>query len=109
MRAIANVTPPPAPVGTTHIEFEYRYFVVRGDGATKVFDSLWERVDPTKPPKPWTPAGHMGFHPTNSSGFGNLPVIDIPIDMFTALRLGLIEFNELELPEGFRALLNIIK
>jgi hypothetical protein len=112
MRAVANITPPPAPVAQTHVEIEYRYFVVRGDGHVKTFDTLWGGSNNNQ----WMPPGSIAFHTTTpfhtttQSGVGqSIPVIDIPLDLLTAMRLGLIQESELALPEGVKALFNMIK
>lgn len=90
------VIPPPPPVLPFKINITYKYFVVRGDGGIKVFDSM---------------------HGSSSGSWltrGNLPVrfaeeILIPMDLVTALMLGLVQPHELELPEHLKAFVNMIK
>lgn len=98
----ATVTPPPAPVAQTQITFFVRFLLVRGDGYAKVLESLHD----TK--APWNPPGSIAIG--GSPGGGNItPEIVIPLDLLTALRLGLIQESELALPEGVKALFNMIK
>lgn len=106
MRIICNITPPPAPVAQTHTEIEYRYFVVRGDGHVKFFSTLWGSDKNAQ----WEQPGTVAFHSIVSNGVGGtVPTIDIPLDLLTAIRLGLVQEHELELPEGVKALFNMIK
>jgi len=98
----ATVTPPPAPVGATQVSFSVRYIVVRGDGFAKVLDSLYDTKSTWMAP---------GTHPLcgGPGGTSQVPEILIPLDLLTALRLGLVQEHELELPEGVKALFNMIK
>lgn len=92
------VTPAPAPVQPAHINFTTAYIVVRGDGMVKIFDNLLSMSTSM-----WCPLANQ-YGPTL-----NHETILIPLDMFSAVRLGLVSVEELELPEGAKALLNIIK
>lgn len=88
----------PAPVLPAHIEVSTAYIVIRGDGMTKVFDTLH--------------GGDYSMWQTLSMQYGpklKPDTILIPLDMFSAVRLGLVTVDELELPEGAKALINIIK
>lgn len=105
----AVVTPPPAPVGQMKILLEQRYFVIRGDGHIAWFSSLHDKASGSAS-RIWNPPGQAPFHANSmSTNEYQSPSIDIPLDMFTAMRLGLVTFEELLLPEGFKALLNLIK
>lgn len=88
----------PAPVLPAHIAFSTAYVVVRGDGKVKIFDTL-------------NGNGYCLWQEISQQYGANLShdTILIPLDMFTAVRLGLVTVEELELPEGAKALLNIIK
>ena len=98
----ATVTPPPAPVAQTQITFTAKYLVVRGDGYSKLLDSLYDTT------APWTAPGSANLW-GSPGGATITPEIIIPLDLFTALRLGLVQESELELPEGVKALFNMIK
>lgn len=89
------IAPQPAPVMPAHIDIEVRYVVVRGDGLCKVFDTLYVSGYPL-----WAKLAEQPM-PVNT--------ILIPIDLFTAVRLGLVTFEELDLPEALRATINMIK
>src|SRR4051812_47464295 len=97
-----QVPPPPAPVAPTRVTFSVRYLLVRGDGHTKLLDSLLDTKTEWQAP---------GFNSITGSpgGGGVAPEIVIPLDLLTALRLGLIQESELALPEGVKALFNMIK
>lgn len=98
----ATVTPPPAPVAQTQINFSVRFLLVRGDGHAKLLESLYDIK------AAWLPPGSVAL--SGSPGGGNtMPEIIIPLDLLTALRLGLIQESELALPEGVKALFNMIK
>lgn len=90
-----RVMPVPPP---TSVEFETCYVVVRGDGLCKIFHELSTRG----PPQVWSKLADKYLSDYNMR-------IHIPVDILTAVYLGLIEFDELQLPEGTRALLNLIK
>ena len=98
----AVVTPPPAPVSSTQITFGVRYLIVRGDGYTKLCDSLYDAKALWQQPGSICLTGSPG-------GSCSTPEIIIPLDLLSALRLGLIQESELALPEGAKALLNMIK
>lgn len=90
------VLPPPQPVLPFKINVEYKYIVVRGDGSAKIFDTVWGGGDGA-----WHPRQHLPFD-TNTT-------IPIPMDLITALMLGLVQPHELELPEHLKAFVNMIK
>lgn len=94
-----KVVPPPQPVVTEHVGFSVMYLIVRGDGHTKMLESL------TDIKAPWVAPGGTTINGTQA----DCPQITIPLDLFTALRLGLIQEHELSLPEGVQALFNMIK
>lgn len=89
----------PAPVLPAHVSFTSAYVVVRGDGMVKIFDSL----NGVSSYNMWGPLSQQYGPNLNSD------TILIPLDMFSAVRLGLVTVDELQLPEGAKALLNIIK
>lgn len=79
------------------LELSVLYVVVREDGSSKRFMSMARpgRDDPYS----WGPGNHHA-----SSG-----EVLVPVDPWTAVKLFMCTFEELQLPEGARALLNIIK
>lgn len=81
----------------THISLDVRYIVIRGDGMCRIFDTLYSSkgLDTT-----WKALAYQILDPNT---------ILIPMDMFTAVRLGLVSFDELQLPEALRATINMIK
>lgn len=95
----SQVLSAPRPVLPAHIAFSTAYVVVRGDGKVKVFDTLY--------------GGEYQVWDTLANKQGaNMFTADtilIPLDLLTATRLGLVSVEDLELPEGAKALLNIIK
>lgn len=96
MNVTVPVTPPVAPVLPYQIEVMYKYIVVRGDGCSKIFESMWGGGDSI-----WHKRGHVPFDTSK--------VILIPMDIVTALALGLVQTSELELPEHLKAFVNMIK
>lgn len=79
------------------LELEVRYMVTRADGACKQFEALTPE-DKRSPIYTW------GFG--NQHAGGNLVLV--PVDPWTAIKLGMVTFEELQLPEGARALINMI-
>jgi hypothetical protein len=96
MKYTIQVIPAPAPVLSTRIELDVRYVVIRGDGLCRVFDTLYATSD--FPSWAQLQTQKLEVH-----------TILIPLDMFTAVRLGLVTFDELQLPEALRATINMIK
>lgn len=98
MMVVIPIHEAPRPVYSNSVNVEVRYVVIRGNGDAKVFDTL-------------DSAGHDSWGPMfqKPPHVSSLPTITIPVDIFTATRLGLVNFNELELPEGMKALINMIK
>lgn len=101
---IAAVVPAPAPVQPSHINFTTAYVVVRNDGLVKIFDTLMSGADPKEN---WD-ALQNKYMLGNSQRITHETIL-IPLDIFSAVRLGLVSMHELDLPEGAKALLNIIK
>lgn len=92
------IVEPPRPVFDKTVSLEVQYFVVRGNGDVKLFSSLNEVSYDV-----WTPINMKAVpHPHN-------PTILVPLDAMSALRLGLVKFDELDLPETARAFINMIK
>lgn len=96
---VSQVQQAPAPVLPAHVSFSSAYVVVRGDGKVKIFDTLHG----PSPMYAWQELSMQYGANLNSD------TILIPLDMFSAVRLGLVTVEELQLPEGAKALLNIIK
>lgn len=83
------LTPPP-------LELHVHYIVIRADGYSKRFNFLGQKRSDDGP---WTQNGH---HPSSGE-------VLIPVDPWTAVKTNMCSFDELQLSEGARALLNIIK
>lgn len=96
MRHSIPVVPAPAPVMPTQINIDVMYIVVRGDGYCKVFQSLYDRDSVQR----WESLASKNV---------DAAMLLIPIDLFTATRLGIVAFSELELPEAMQALIHMIK
>lgn len=97
MNLTVPVAPPPPPVLPFKIEIEYKYVVIRGNGDNKVFPSLYGGGGSS-----WNQRG-------NYPDVNLTETILIPIDMLTAVSLGMVTFSELELPDHFKAFVNMIK
>lgn len=98
MRLNVPISPPPQPVLPFKIDIDYRYYVVRGDGWVRYFDSIYGGGDPD-----WYARG------TAPTTVDMSKDILIPMDLVTALMLKLIQPHELELPEHLKAFVNMIK
>lgn len=98
-----QVTRAPAPVAPAHVSFTTAYIVVRGDGLVKIFDTLLAPGDDL-----WSSLSTKYVQSANGRLLDHETIL-IPLDIFSACRLGLVSMDELELPEGAKALLNIIK
>lgn len=75
------------------LELEVRYLVTRADGASKSFNSLTSEKNECT----W------GYGNQHASGNQVL----ITVDPWTAIKLGMVTFEELQLPESARALINM--
>lgn len=95
MKYVLPIAPQPAPVMPAHIDLDVRYVVVRGDGQCRVFDTLYANSVSS-----WKLLAQQSM---------DFNTILVPLDMFTAVRLGLVTFEELELPEALRATISMIK
>jgi len=79
------------------LEVRVMYVVLRNDGYAKRFDTIG------KPLKDDSSYWQAGNH------YPNPGEVLIPVDPWTAIKTHMCTFEELQLPEGARALLNIIK
>lgn len=81
----------------TPLELRVSFLVVRADGSSKRFEQFGMKPPPDQ--YSWGPGNHYA-----SSG-----EVLIPVDPWTAVKTHMCTFEELQLPESARALLNIIK
>jgi hypothetical protein len=80
-----------------HGELGVVYVVVRADGQSKKFETLGPDATRNHPAK-WEWGAHM---PSPAS-------LTVPVDPWTAIKTGMCTFEELQLPEGAKALFNLI-
>lgn len=76
---------------------QVKYLVLRGNGDAKLFDSLHPNLAATDL---WEPTPNKRLDSN---------CVMIPLDVFTALQLRLVTFEELLLPSGAEALFRLIR
>lgn len=78
------------------LELKVMYLVVRTDGHSKRFTFLGQK---SQDDSAWAVSNH---YPSGGE-------VLIPVDPWTAVKTHMCTFEELQLPDGARALLNIVK